>query len=216
MHGRIRKRAVRGEHHFLVVARLQGGVNLKQAQTEMDIISGRLQKQYPEDDNGWGAVIVPLREQMVGNVRPALLVLLGAVAFVLLIACANISNLVLARTMVRRKEMAIRAALGASRSRIVQHVLAEAVTLSLLGGALGLAIATRGVHFLSILLAGKLPQLIEIRIDGWVLGFTVVISMGTGILAGLLPAWRFSRINLDSALKQGMGKTDADSGASAV
>jgi predicted permease len=185
---------------------------LKQAQTEMDIISGRLQKQYPEDDNGWGAVVVPLREEMVGDIRPALLVLLGAVAFVLLIACANISNLVLARTMARRKEMAIRVALGASRSRIVQHVLAESVILSLLGGALGLAVATRGVDFLSILLAGKLPPSIEIRLDGWVLGFTVVISLLTGILAGLLPALRFSQINLDNALKQGLGKTDADSG----
>jgi len=207
-----KERAVRGEHHFLVVGRLRGGVSLKQAQTEMDIISGRLQKLYPEDDNGWGAVVVPLREEMVGDVRPALLVLLGAVAFVLLIACANISNLVLARTMARRKEMAIRAALGASRSRIVQHVLTESVILSLLGGALGLAIATRGVDFLSILLAGRLPQLIEIRLDGWVLGFTMVISLLTGILAGLLPAWRFSQINLDNALKQGLGKTDADSG----
>jgi predicted permease len=206
------ERAVRGEHHFLVIGRLRRGVSLKQAQTEMDIISGRLQKQYPEDDNGWGALVVPLREEMVGDVRPALLVLLGAVAFVLLIACANISNLVLARTMARRKEMAIRAALGASRSRIVQHVLGESVILSVLGGALGLAIATRGVNFLSILLAGKLPPSIEIQLDGWVLGFTVVISILTGILAGLLPAWRFSQINLDNALKQGLGKTDADSG----
>ena len=207
-----KERAVRGEHHFLVIARLRQGVNLRQAQTEMDIISGRLQKEYPEDDNGWGALVVPLRDEMVGDVRPALLVLLGAVGFVLLIACANISNLVLARTMARRKEMAIRAALGASRIRIVQHVLVEAITLSVFGGALGLAIAGRGVHFLSLLLAGKLPQSIEIRLDGWVLGFTVVIAILAGMLAGLLPAWRFSQINLDNALRQGLGKTDADSG----
>jgi putative ABC transport system permease protein len=207
-----KERAVRGEHHFLVIARLRPGVNLKQAQTEMDTISGRLQQEYPEDDKGWGAIVVPLREEMVGDVRPALLVLWGAVAFVLLIACANISNLVLARTMARRKEMAIRAALGASRGRIVQHVLAEAVTLSLMGGALGLVIAAGSLHFLSTLLTGKLPQSIEIRMDGWVLGFTVVISVLAGILSGLLPAWRFSQINLDNALKQGLGKTDSDSG----
>jgi putative ABC transport system permease protein len=207
-----KERAVRGEHHFLVIARLRRGVSLNQAQTEMDVISGRLQKEYPEDDNGWGALVIPLREEMVGDVRPALLVLLGAVAFVLLIACANISNLVLARTLARRKEMAIRAALGASRGRIVQHVLAEAITLSVLGGALGLAIAAYGADFLSKLLAGKLPQSVEIRLDGWVLGFTVVISIFAGVLAGLLPAWRFSQINLDNALRQSLGKTDADSG----
>lgn len=157
-------------------------------------------------------MVVPLREDLIGDIRPALLVRLGAVAFVLLIACANISNLVLARTMARRKEMAIRAALGASRNRIVQHVLAEAVALSVLGGALGLAIASWGVDFLRILLVGKLPPMLEIRLDGWILGFTVVISIVAGVLAGLLPAWRFSQINLDDALKQGFGKTDSDSG----
>ena len=207
-----KERAIRGNHNYFVVARLRPGVSLKQAQTNMNVTSARLQQAYPEDDKGWGAVVVPLREEMVGDVRPALLVLLGAVAFVLLIACANISNLVLARTMARRKEMAIRAALGASRGRILQHVLAEAVTLSLIGGALGLVIAARGVAFLSMVLAGKLPQSIEIRLDGWVLGFTLVISILTGILAGLLPGWRFSQINLENALRQGLGKTDSDSG----
>jgi predicted permease len=207
-----KERAVRGEHHFLVVGRLRPGVSVQQAQSDMNLISDGLQKQYPADDNGWGAVVIPLRDEMVGEVRPALLVLLGAVAFVLLIACANISNLVLARTLARRKEMAIRAALGAGRGRIVQHVLMEAVTLSVLGGALGLAIASQGVHLLSILLAEKLPKSIEIRLDGWVLLFTVVISILAGILAGLLPAWRFSQINLENALRQGLGKTDSDSG----
>lgn len=207
-----KERAVRGEHHYLVVGRLRRGVSLKQAQAEMNTISEGLQREYPEDDNGWGAVVIPLREEMVGEVRPALLILLGAVGFVLLIACANVSNLVLARTMVRRKEMAIRAAVGASRRRIVEHVLVETVTLSLVGGALGLLIATRAVHFLSLFLAGKLPKSIDIHLDGWVLAFTLAISVLTGIVAGLVPAWRFSQVNLESALRQGLGKTDSDSG----
>ena len=206
------QRAVRGEHHYGAIARLKPGVSLQQAQSDMDLISRRLEQQYPEDDKGWGAVVVPLREEMVGSVRPALLILLGAVAFLLLIACANVSNLVLARAMVRRKEMAIRTALGASRSRIVRHVLAEAVTVSVCGGALGLLLAWPGLNFLSVLLAGKLPKNIEIHLDGWVLVFTVVISVFTGVLSGLVPAWRFSQVNVENALRQGLGKTDSDSG----
>lgn len=206
------ERAVRGEHHYLAIARLKPNISLKQAQLDMNLISHRLEQQYPQDDKGWGAVVVPLREEMVGQLRAALLILLGAVAFVLLIACANISNLVLARAMVRRKEMAIRTALGASRSRIVQHVLVEAVILSICGGALGLLIASPGVKFLSTVLAGKLPHSIDIHLDGWVLAFTLLISVVTGMLSGMVPAWRFSKINVESALRQGLGKTDSDSG----
>jgi len=206
------QRAVRGEHHYLVVARLRSGVNLGQAQAEMNTISKRLEEQYPADDKGWGAVVVPMRDQLVGDVRPALLVLLGAVAFVLLIACANISNLVLARTVMRRKEMAIRAALGASRGRIVQQVLAETVLLSLGGGVVGLLVASPMVHLIAAYFAGQLPLTIEIKLDGWVLAFTLAISLVAGMLAGFLPALRFTQTNLNDVLKQGLGRTDADSG----
>ena len=138
--------AVRSEHHFLVVGKLKPGVTVEQAQAEMNTISRRLEEAYPEDDKGWGAVINPLREETVGSVRPALLMMLGAVGFVLLIACANVANLVLARTFARRKEIAIRAAMGATRSRVIAQLLTETVLLSLMGGALGLVVAQSGIQ----------------------------------------------------------------------
>ena len=207
-----KERAVRGEHHYRVVARLRPGVSIHAAQAEMNTISNRLAVQYPADDNGWGAVVVPMRDELVGDVRPALLVLLGAVAFVLLIACANTSNLVLARSMMRRKEMAIRAALGASRGRIVQQALAETVMLSLAGGAVGLALASPMVRAVAAYFAGQLPKEVEIKLDVWVLAFTLLISLLAGILAGYLPARRFTQVNLNDVLKQGLGRTDTGAG----
>ena len=123
------ERAVRGEHHYRVIGRLKPGVTQAQAQAEMSAISSRLAQQYPADDKDWGAVVKPLREELVGDVRPSLLILLGAVAFVLLIACANVANLVLAKTLSRKKEIAIRTALGASRRRVLQQVLSETLLL---------------------------------------------------------------------------------------
>jgi len=207
-----KEKAVRGEHHYGVIGRLKPGADLQQAQAEMNTISSRLEQEYPTDDKGWGAVVVPLREQLVGSVRPALLVLLGAVAFVLLIACANVANLMLAKTLGRRKEIAIRSALGASRFRVLQQVLSETIVLALLGGVLGLLIAHFGVRLISSFLANQLSLSPEINLDGWVLGFTFAVSVLTGVLAGLAPALRLTRTDLNEALKQGLGRTDADAG----
>lgn len=206
------ERAVRGEHHSIVIARLKPGVELKQAQAEMNTISDRLQQQYPDDDKGWGAVVVPLHDDMVSDVRPALLVLLGAVAFVLLIACVNVANLALAKTFSRQKEIAIRTALGATPARVLRQILTETVLLALSGGALGLAFAHFAVRLIVAFLADRLPQSTEVGLDSKVLIFTAVISVVTGIVAGVLPALRLTRRDVNQALKQGLGRTDADSG----
>lgn len=207
-----KERAVRGEHHYIVMARLKSGVDLKQAQAEMNTISSRLEQQYPEDDKGWGAVVRPLHADMVGDVRPALLVLLGSVAFVLLIACVNVANLTLARTFSRQKEIAIRTAMGASSSRILRQTLVESVLLAVLGGAIGLIYAHFGVQLIMAFLADKVPQAVDVGLNLTVLVFTLVISAFTGILAGVLPGLRLSRPNVNQALKQGLGRTDSDSG----
>jgi putative ABC transport system permease protein len=205
-----KEKAVRGEHHSGVVGRLKAGVELKQAQSEMDAISARLADQYPEDDKGWGAVVVPLHDDLVGDVRPALLVLLGAVGFVLLIACANVANLLLAKTLARQKEAAIRAVLGASGGRIVRQILVETVLLSAAGGALGFAFAHFGVSAIAAFLGDNLPQNMDIAPDATVLAFTMLVSFVIGIAAGMAPAWRLTQINLNEALKSGLGRTDAD------
>jgi predicted permease len=206
------ERAVRGEHHYMVIARLKPGVELNQAQAEMNTISGRLEQLYPEDDKGWGAIVVPLHDDLVSDVRPALLVLSGAVGFVLLIACVNVANLSLAKTFSRQKEIAIRSALGATATRVLRQILTESVLLALAGGALGLAYAHFGVRLIVAYLADKLPRSIEVGLDTQVLAFTAIISLVTGIVAGVLPALRLTRGDVNQALKQGLGRTDADSG----
>ena len=206
-----KERVVRGEHHSIVIARLKRGVDIKQAQTEMSTISDRLARQYPEDDKDWGAVVVPLREDIVGDVRPALLVLLGAVAFVLLIACANVANLLLARALARSKEIAIRTALGASRVRLIQQLMFETILLALGGGVAGLLVAKFGVDLIVHFLAQQLPRATEISLDASVLGFTLAISLLTGIVAGIVPSWKLSKANVNETLKQGLGRA-GDSG----
>ena len=205
------ERAIRDDHNYGVVARLKPGVTLQQARAELDTISSRLAEQYPKEDKGWGATAVSLREDLVGDVRPALLILLGAVAFVLLIACANVANLVLAKTFSRRKEVAIRSALGASRRRLLQQVLSETVLLAVAGGALGLVLAHYGMVLMVKFLPQQLPRSSEIGLDGWVLAFTLGISLLTGLAAGLLPALRMIKKDVSEALKQGLGRTASDS-----
>ncbi len=206
------ERAVRGNHNYQVIARLKPGADVKESQAEMNTISTRLEQEYPEDDKGWGAAVVPLRDQLVGDVRPALMVLLGAVGFVLLIACANVANLVLVKTLARQKEIAIRTALGASSVRAARQILSETLLLALTGGVLGLIFAHFGVKLIVAFLAQSLPRTTDITVDGWVLAFTLVISLLTGLVAGLVPAVRASKSNLNDSLKQGLGRTDADSG----
>ena len=209
------EKAIRGIHDFLVLARLKPGVSVERAQAQMNAISARLAAQYPKDDKGWGAAVIPLHEDMVGDVKPALMVLLGAVGFVLLIACANVANLVLARTVGRRKEIAVRAALGASRARIVRQLFVETILLALAGGALGLLLAGAGVRLIVGFLGDQLPHAASVGVDGQVLAFTVGLSLLTGILAGILPGWRLTGANPIESLKQG-GRSDADAGNPAV
>jgi putative ABC transport system permease protein len=206
--------SVRGEHHFMSVARLKPGVTREQAQAEMNTISHRLEQAYPADDKGWGATVISLRDDVVGDVRPALLMMLGAVAFVLLIACANVANLIFARVFSRRKEVAIRSALGASRSRIVQPLLTESVLIAVCGGALGLGLAHFGIDLLLKFFADKLPRMGEIGLSTPVLLFTLGLSVLTGLLSGLLPAMGMIKGDVNESLKQGLGRLDSDSGSS--
>ena len=208
------ERAIRGNHNYSVIGRLKPGIDNRAAQSELSAISTRLEQLYPEDDKGWGATLIPLRKQLVGDIRPALLVLFGAVAFVLLIACANVANLVLGKILARKKEIAIRASLGASRAAILRQVLAETLLLSVAGGALGLLLANLGITLISKFLADRLPPFAQIHLDASVLTFTLVLSLLAGVLAGLLPALRFTKADVSEALKQGTSRGSSDSGGS--
>jgi len=179
----------------------------------MNTISQRLEQLYPADDKGWGALVLSMRDDLVGDVRPALLMMLGAVAFVLLIACANVANLLFGRAFARRKEIAIRSALGASRGNVTQLLLLESVVVAIAGGALGLITAHYGIQLLLKFFADKLPRMGEIGLSGPVLLFTLGLSIVTGLLAGLLPAMGMTRGDLADALKQGLGRLDADAGS---
>ncbi len=198
--------------HFLrPIGRLKPGVTLAQAQADTDSVARRLEEVYPDTNKGWNLRLVPLREQLVGNVRSTLYILLGAVGFVLLIACANVANLLMAHAASRRKEIALRTALGAGRLRIARQMITESVMLALFGGALGTLLAYWGVQALVGLSGANLPSTAQVRIDPTVLGFTLVTSILTGLLFGLAPTLRAMKLNLNETLKEGGRGSDGSS-----
>ena len=193
----------RGAHYMNVIARLKPGVSKEQAQAEMTSIGARLEQQYPDKNLHKSIRIEPALEAIVGDIRPALLILLGAVGCVLLIACANVANLLLARAMTRHKEMAIRSALGASRSRVVRQLLTESILLSLAGGALGLVLAVWWSDLLIALGKEDIPRALQVGLDWRVLSFTLIVSLLTGVVFGLVPALHSSKTQLTETLKEG-------------
>jgi len=192
----------RGVHFLRNYLRLKPGVTPAQAQAEMEGIDGWLSEHYPEDNRNRHTVLLSLHDRVVTNSRSALLILFGAVGLVLLIACANFANLLLARAASRRQELVIRAALGAGRARLVRQMLTESTLLSLVGGAGGLVPAMWGIDLLTALKPANLPRLSSIGIDGWVLAFTLGVSVLTGVVFGLLPALNASKLEAGEALKE--------------
>jgi putative ABC transport system permease protein len=198
---------LRNRPGFGILARLRPGTPGAQAQAEMDAIAARLATEWPAEDSGWTIGVVPLQKEIAGNVKTALLVLLGSVGTVLLIACVNIANLFLTRATTRAREMGIRVALGAGRNRIVRQLLTESVVLGLVGGTLGVFLAYGGVRELNSLLPSGFPRVRDIRIDGWVLGFALLLSVGAGVVFGVAPGFFAAGSDVQASLKEGSSHT---------
>ena len=200
----------RGSFYLSGIARLTPGATLEAAQSELDVIARTLSQAYPQSNTDLGFSVVSLHESLVSGFKQALFVLLGAVAFVLAVACVNVANLLLARAAVREKELAIRAALGAGRGRLMRQLLTESTLLAICGGALGLLLAVWGVEALKLINPGTIARLDEVSLDWRVFGFTVAVSFLTGVIFGLAPALQISKPNLQQTLKEGgRGLTDA-------
>jgi putative ABC transport system permease protein len=193
----------RDNRFFSVVARLKPGVTMAQAQAQMDTINQRLAQSYVETNSGWSVRVMSLQERLVGSMRKSLLVLLGAVAFVLLIACANVANLLLARATARQREIALRSALGASRWRVIRQLLTESLLLSLAGGVIGLILSGWLTRLLVAISPPNTPRFDEIKPDVRVFAFTLALTVLTGLIFGLAPALQASRIDLNTGLKEG-------------
>ena len=206
-HGRSRK-----ARSLNVVGRLADGVALERAQRDMTLIAGRLATTYPDSNAGWGARVIAAQEQLVTTVRPALLLIAAAVGFLLLIVCANVANLILARLSSRRGEIAVRAALGAGRLQLVRQVLAESFLLSAIGGALGVLVAWGAVRLVHTLPDGSLPRMQEVRLDGGVLLFALIVSVLVALVFGLVPALQASRAGLRDTMNAFSGATRGSGG----
>jgi putative ABC transport system permease protein len=192
-----------GSRNYHLIGRLKPGISPAQAQAEMNAIAGRLEKQYPGPNTGLELSLTTLFEQVVGSVRQALWVLFGVIGFILLIACANVANMLLTKASSRRKELAVRLAVGASRLRLVRQLLIESLMLASLGGVLGLLLANWGCKLLIAINPEKLPRVMEIQLNWYALGFTAVVTLLTGVIFGLMPALQSSKLDLNEFLKEG-------------